>query len=133
MTNNEDLLGQPDYEDRVAFSHLVRMRYTNLDFEDVVANTRQSLTQEGFDIVTEFTFHDYLRQQIGRDVNRCVMLGACNPELVNQLLQGEDRVSPSMLCNIIIQDAEDGKSVQVSITDPSEPWEGYDIEPFGQQ
>ena len=130
---NEDLWGQPDYEDQVTFSHHVRMRYTDLGFEEVVANTRQSLIQEGFDIVIEFAFHDYLRQQLGRDVNRCLILGACNPGLVDQLLQGEGRISPSMLCNIIIQDAEDGKSVQVSITDPSEPWEGYDIEPFGQQ
>ena len=131
--NNEDSLGQPDHVERIEISHYVRMSYLNLGFEEVVASTKQSLIQEGLDIVIEFAFHDYLRQQLDQDVNRCVILGACNPGLVNQLLQGEDKVSPSMLCNIIIQDAEDGKSVQVSITDPSEPWEGYDIEPFGQQ
>ena len=125
-------MGQPDYEESIEASHYVRTSYPNFNFEEVLANTRQSLIQAGFDIVIEFAFHDYLRQQLDQDVNRCVILGACNPELVNQLLQGEDKVSPSMLCTITIQDTEDGKSVQVSISDPSEPWEGYDNEQFGQ-
>lgn len=121
-TNEEDSLDQPDYQESVAVSRHIRMRYTSLGFDEVVANTKQSLMEEGFDIVTEFAFHDYLRQQLTRDVNRCLLLGACNPELVRQLLQGEDRISDSMLCHVIIQDAEDGESVQVSIIDPSEPY-----------
>lgn len=130
--DKKNLFDQPNYQERVEVSRRVRTRYVGLGFEKVLEDTKHSLIQEGFDIIIEFSFHDFLHQRLDRNVNRCVILGACHLGLVNQLLQGEDRIRDSMLCNIIIEDAEDGKFVQVSIVDPSELGEAYGNEQLDQ-
>lgn len=125
IMDNENLFDQPDYQEKVEVSRRVRTRYVGLGFEKVLADTKQSLIQEGFDIIIEFSFHDFLHQRLDRNVNRCVILGSCHLGLVNLLLQGENQVSDSMLCNITIQEVDDGQFVEVSIEDPSEPWDDF--------
>ena len=125
--SNEDPFDQPAYEEeRIKTNRYLVTGYSGLSFDEVVANTKQSLSEEGFDVVIEFAFHDYLRQQFDQSINRYLILGACNRELTELLLQGEDKVSDSMLCTITIQEVDGGKLIEVAINDPSVPWEDFD-------
>lgn len=45
------------------------------------------------------------------------ILGACNPQFAYQALQAEDKIGTMLPCNVIVQDAGDGRT-EVAAFDP---------------
>ena len=119
----KDPLPQPDYKESMETTCCLSLRYASLTFDEAVANTKQALKQSGFDIVSELALHDYFKQQLGKDINRYILLGACNAQVAYELLQEENKLGILMPCNVIIQDIENGQLMEVSIVDPSISWQ----------
>jgi len=88
-----------------------------LPFDDAVALTRAALGAEGFGVITEIDVQKTLKAKIGVDFRRYLILGACNPTLAHEALKLEANVGAMLPCNVVVQDAGDGRT-EVSAIDP---------------
>jgi len=85
-------------------------------FDEVVVATREALSQEGFGVITEIDVRQTMKVKIGEDFRPYMILGACNPRLAFEALQLEDKVGIMLPCNVIVQEAGDGR------TEPPRVW-----------
>jgi len=88
-----------------------------LPFDKAIARTEEALKEQGFGVVTRIDMQDTLKKKIDVDFRPYVILGACNPKLAHEALQMEDKVGTMLPCNVIVQDAGDGKT-EVAAIDP---------------
>jgi uncharacterized protein (DUF302 family) len=88
-----------------------------LSFDEAVQKTTEALKREGFGIITEIDVKQTLKAKIGVDFRNYRILGACNPRLAHEALQLEDKVGTMLPCNVIVQEAGDGKT-EVAAIDP---------------
>ena len=88
-----------------------------IGFDDAVRRTTEALKQEGFGIITEIDVKDTLKRKINVDFRNYRILGACNPTLAHEALQIEDKVGTMLPCNVVVQDAGNGKT-EVAAIDP---------------
>ena len=86
-------------------------------FDDAVARTTEALKQEGFGVLTEIDVGKVLQQKIGVTFRNYRILGACNPTLAHEALRLEDKVGTMLPCNVVVQDAGDGRT-EVAAIDP---------------
>ena len=86
-------------------------------FDEAVRRTTQALKEEGFGVLTEIDVADTLKKKIGVDFRRYRILGACNPKLAHEALQIEGNIGTMLPCNLVIQEAADGK-IEVAAIDP---------------
>ena len=86
-------------------------------FDEAVRRTTAALKEEGFGVLTEIDVADTLKKKIGVDFRRSRILGACNPKLAHEALQIEGNIGTMLPCNVVIQEAPDGR-VEVAAIDP---------------
>lgn len=84
-------------------------------FDDAVARAKEALKSEGFGVLSEIAIDKALKEKLGVDVPRQVILGACNPHLAHEALQIEPDVSLLLPCNVVVRASEAG--VKVSAVD----------------
>ncbi len=85
-------------------------------FSDVLARVKASLAAEGFGTLTEIDVQATLRDKIGKQMPRFVIVGACNPTLASRALDVAPQVGVLLPCNVVVREAEGG--VQVEAMDP---------------
>ena len=90
------------------------------DFDEVVERTRQAIVDGGFGVLTEIDVTDTLKKKIDRDIERILILGACNPNFAAQALDATRDISLVMPCNVVVrQDLEaGGDAVRVTALNP---------------
>jgi len=89
----------------------------DLPFDEAVIRTRAALAQEGFGVITEIDVQKTLKTKIGVDFRPYLILGACNPGLAHQALLIEDKVGTMLPCNVVVQQAPDGRT-EIAAIDP---------------
>jgi uncharacterized protein (DUF302 family) len=89
----------------------------DLPFPAAVSAVTAALKEQGFGVLTEVDVQATLKQKIGADVRRYVILGACNPRLAHQAFTADLNVGLLLPCNVTVYEADNGGSV-VSIVDP---------------
>jgi uncharacterized protein (DUF302 family) len=88
-----------------------------IGFDEAVKRTTEALRSEGFGIITEIDVKATLKAKINAEFRNYRILGACNPKLAYEALQIEDKVGTMLPCNVVVQDAGDGKT-EISAIDP---------------
>ena len=88
-----------------------------ISFDDAVRRTTEALKKEGFGIITEIDIKDTLKKKVNVDFRNYRILGACNPTLAHEALQIEDKVGTMLPCNVVVQDAGNGKT-EIAAIDP---------------
>ena len=83
---------------------------TDLPFDDAVARSRSELAREGFGVLTEIDIQAKLKEKLGVDVPRNLILGACHPPSAHRALQAVPQVSVLLPCNVAVA-VEDGRTV----------------------
>ena len=88
----------------------------DLPYEQAVEKTREALKDEGFGVLCEIDLKDKLKEKLGIDFRKYVILGACNPPLAYKTLQQEINIGLLLPCNVIVYAADEaGKSVVAAI------------------
>jgi len=89
----------------------------DLSYEDAIEKITAALKEEGFGVLTEIDVKATLKKKIDADFRRYIILGACNPHFAHQALQAETDIGLLMPCNVVVYEADDGKTV-VEAMDP---------------
>ena len=87
------------------------------NFDDVIDAVTARLSEEGFGVLTTIDVSTTLKKKIGVDFQRYTILGACNPGYAHKALLAENKIGTMLPCNVVVQDAGDGK-IEVSAIDP---------------
>ena len=96
---------------RFGFSKTIELPY-----EKAVEKTRGALKDEGFGVLCEIDLKEKLKEKLGVDFRKYVILGACNPPLAYKTLQQEIDIGLLLPCNVIVYEADEpGKSVVAAI------------------
>lgn len=88
-----------------------------LSFEKVKELVAEELKKEGFGILTEIDIQGKLKEKLGIDFRRYVILGACNPPNAYKSIMAEENIGLMLPCNVIIY--EKGVKTVLSIIKPT--------------
>jgi uncharacterized protein (DUF302 family) len=89
----------------------------NQPFEEVVGLVTEALKKEGFGILTTIDVKEKLKEKIGVDFRKYLILGACSPKHAHQALLAEENIGLMLPCNVVVYE-KDSKTV-VSVVKPT--------------
>jgi uncharacterized protein (DUF302 family) len=89
----------------------------DLSFDKAIIRVTDELKKEGFGVLTEIDVKATLKKKLDADFRNYRILGACNPPFAYQALQAEPHIGLMLPCNVVVQEAENGKTL-VSAIDP---------------
>lgn len=91
-------------------------RTVDADFDEAAERAREALKTEGFGVLSEIRLDEKLKEKLGVDFRRYVILGACNPPLAYKTLQEDVNIGLLLPCNVIVYEADEkDKSVVAAI------------------
>lgn len=91
-------------------------RTVDTAFDETVELAREALKKEGFGVLSEIRLDEKLKERLGVDFRRYVILGACNPPLAYKSLQEDINIGLLLPCNVIVYEADDkNKSVVAAV------------------
>lgn len=91
-----------------AYAHRVEL---DIPYEDAIERAIAALKEEGFGVLTRIDMKAALKDKIGVDIDRYMILGACNPPLAHRALQAEREIGILLPCNVIVYETGPGQSV----------------------
>ncbi len=92
-------------------------KVVKMSFEDAVGRVTEELKKEGFGVLSEIDMAGTLKKKLNVDIRPYKILGACNPPFAYKALQAERNIGLLLPCNLVVQDAGDGKT-EVAAIDP---------------
>jgi uncharacterized protein (DUF302 family) len=82
------------------------VRAVALPFEEALGRMEAALMAEGFGVLCRIDIQAKLREKLGVDFPRYVILGACNPPLAHQALQSEINLGLLLPCNAVVYEKD---------------------------
>jgi uncharacterized protein (DUF302 family) len=86
-------------------------------YDEVVPRVKRALKDEGFGVLSEIDVQGALKEKLGIERGRYLIIGACNPRLAHQALEAEPDLGVFLPCNVVVYEAADG--THVSAIDPA--------------
>jgi uncharacterized protein (DUF302 family) len=87
----------------------------SVPFDDAVAQMEAALLKEGFGVLCRIDVQAKLKEKLGIDFPRYLILGACNPALAHRALQAESEIGLLLPCNAVVY--EHGGEVFAGVID----------------
>jgi len=92
-------------------------KQVSMGYGEAVEKAREELKKEGFGVLTEIDVKATLKKKLDVDVDKYMILGACNPTFAHKALQAEQDLGLMLPCNTIIY--EKGGKVFVAAIKPT--------------
>ena len=92
-------------------------RTVEMDFDEATEKTREALKEEGFGVLSEIRLDEKLKEKLGVDFRRYVILGACNPPLAYKTLQEDINIGLLLPCNVVVYEDDDKNQSIVAVVD----------------
>ena len=89
----------------------------NMSFDQAVEHVTENLKNHGFGIITTIDIKEKLKEKLGIDFKRYVILGACIPASAHKAIEAEENIGLMLPCNVIVY--EKGDKVIVSAIKPT--------------
>jgi uncharacterized protein (DUF302 family) len=74
----------------------------DIPYETVIRLVREALKKEGFGILTEIDVQNKIKEKLGVDMNKYIILGACNPLSAYKAILIEENIGLMLPCNVIV-------------------------------
>jgi uncharacterized protein (DUF302 family) len=100
-------------------------------FDDIIEKTVATLKEEGFGVLTDIDVKATLKKKLDVEFRNYRILGACNPPFAFKALQAEDKIGTMLPCNVIVQEASDGK-IEIAAIDPFASMQAVDNPELGE-
>ncbi len=88
----------------------------NLSYETALQKVITELKKEGFGIPARIDVKALLKEKLGVDFDKYIILGACNPPFAHKALQAEENIGLLLPCNVVVY--EKGNQTIVGAFDP---------------
>lgn len=79
---------------------------TALTFESAVEKVTEELKKEGFGVLTTIDVRATMKEKLGVDFAKYVILGACNPSFAHKALLAEEQIGLLLPCNVIVYEKQ---------------------------
>ena len=87
----------------------------SLEFEQAIIKIEAALKSEGFGILSQIDIQAKLKEKLGVEFPKYLILGACNPPIAYQALQEEINLGLRLPCNAVVY--EQGGHIHVGVVD----------------
>jgi Uncharacterized conserved protein len=89
----------------------------DIPYKTVIELVKEALKKEGFGILTEIDVQEKMKEKLGLDFRKYIILGACSPPDAHQAILAEENIGLMLPCNVIIY--ERGNKIVLSIIRPA--------------
>ena len=89
----------------------------DIPYGRVIEQVREALKNEGFGILTEIDVKEKMKEKLGLDMNKYIILGACNPQNAYKAILTEENIGLMLPCNVIAY--EKGSKTVLSVIRPT--------------
>lgn len=79
--------------------------------DEICQRVTDAIKTVGFGILTRIDFDQKIFEKLNEKINRCVILGACNPKLAHDAYMQSTDVALLIPCNIVVREIESGKVI----------------------
>ncbi|MFS4487868.1 DUF302 domain-containing protein [Dietzia kunjamensis] len=91
--------------------------FTEMEFDEAVEVTRAALADRGFGILHEIDLTATLKNKIDKDIERVLILGACNPGFAGKAFDVSKDVALMIPCNVVIRESGGGCVIEAQNPD----------------
>ena len=88
----------------------------DIPYERVIELAREALKKEGFGVLTEIDVKEKMKEKLGLDMRKYIILGACNPPNAYKAILAEENIGLMLPCNVIV--FEKGNKTVLSVVRP---------------
>jgi uncharacterized protein (DUF302 family) len=88
----------------------------NIPYETLIEQVREVLKKEGFGVLTEIDIQEKMKEKLGIDMSKYIILGACNPPNAYKAILAEENIGLMLPCNVIVY--EKGDKTVLSVIRP---------------
>lgn len=81
-------------------------------FDEALEQVKQAFAAEGFGTLTEIDMQATLKAKVDKDMDRYVIVGACNPKLASAALDVVPQIGALLPCNVVVREIEAGVAVE---------------------
>jgi len=89
----------------------------DIPYETVIELAREALKKEGFGVLTEIDVKEKMKEKLGIDMRKYIILGACNPPNAYKAILAEENIGLMLPCNVIVY--EKGSKTVLSVIRPT--------------
>jgi uncharacterized protein (DUF302 family) len=89
----------------------------DIPYATVIKLVREALKKEGFGVLTEIDVKEKMKEKLGLDMRKYIILGACNPPNAYKAILAEENIGLMLPCNVIVY--EKGSKTVLSVVRPT--------------
>ena len=82
----------------------------NIPYGKAVELAKEALKKEGFGILTQIDVQKIMKEKLGLDMSKYIILGTCNPGNAYRAILTEENIGLMLPCNVIVYE-KNGRTV----------------------